>query len=432
MHLTILLPLLLAISERTYNISLPYPFDDATTYDQNFRESVKDSNKMMKKMEKIIKNADNPKNVEMLETAFGPKWRDHHDQLKQDIHKMRHANLQVHDRNPHNSEAAIKDGAFPAMVIFPKKGAGNVPTAYFGTDWHNENRVNRAGTLIHELSHAQLGTGDHIVANSPGPVKFISSREAYARENKIPPQDVRRGKGYIDGTTEDVINNGKSALGPSFQTYVTVASNPHRNADSWKVLAALGKKDQDERRDRQKANIERKQAKLNAQSGGTCPFSVTRAKAASKQGKESKQLSKSADGSKSGLKSSKETQKSTKSSQKSRPTTKSSLDAKTRKPNSKTTSNAKAAKGASKATAKGKASMEKGTTRSKGGASTKDRAIKKPVRPFFSEVFAFLFLDFAEVTLFFTPTLVLDAALPLVRALEPFAVLAFVDLVLDA
>ncbi|CAG8765549.1 12862_t:CDS:2, partial [Acaulospora colombiana] len=138
----------------------------------------------------------------------------------------------------------------------------STPLAHFGTKWHGSSREQRAGVLIHELSHASLGTGDHWVKTGLGQGKFIGTGEANRRKDD--GEDVRFGVGYASGDTNDIMRHGGAALGDDFKHHVKLATNPNRNADSWLALSALGKADTivetDKNRARQEKAIRRKAA----------------------------------------------------------------------------------------------------------------------------------------------------------------------------
>ncbi|CAG8774972.1 1272_t:CDS:2, partial [Acaulospora colombiana] len=132
----------------------------SATEKQNLADAQRDSNRMLRKAERIIRTGKkDPNSAQMLKEAFGPNWEQHHDQLKKDVRQMRTANLKVHDSNAATTEAQAKKGQqFGAFV----RGTAQGPVAHFGSQYHNKDQQQRAGTAVHELSHAVLGTGDHV------------------------------------------------------------------------------------------------------------------------------------------------------------------------------------------------------------------------------------------------------------------------------
>jgi hypothetical protein len=122
---------------------------------------------------------------ERLKNAFGPNWGDHHEQLKKDVDAMKSAKIKVGHNDGDKSDVlkALTPGdKFVAHV--DRKGVEDHEPGklWLGSKWHDKEygRANRAGTMLHEISHAVMGTGDN-TWDKDGKVEYISKEEANKR-----------------------------------------------------------------------------------------------------------------------------------------------------------------------------------------------------------------------------------------------------------
>jgi hypothetical protein len=95
-----------------------------------------------------------------VSAAFGKDWEIQHEDLKSIVNKMQDAKITVKDTDP--------------TVFDTEKGkAGraryskNEQVTKFGSKWHTDPELHRAGTMVHELSHQVGDTGDGIYKFTP-------------------------------------------------------------------------------------------------------------------------------------------------------------------------------------------------------------------------------------------------------------------------
>ncbi|PVF92373.1 hypothetical protein CPB86DRAFT_186881 [Serendipita vermifera] len=272
MYKAIFLTALLAIAEVVQAIPVPMRlmFDEnngSEAEQKNFAESIKEANGMLRQAERMIKKAKkDPQAQEHLKEAFGPNWQAHLPQLKQDIRRMRTADMRVFDTSADKTKELASNGQ--SFYGFVRKDANQAPVAHFGDQWHGSDTTHRAGIMVHELSHAVLRTGDH-VAGDPATktISFINSEEALAHERRKTAK-IARDAGYIHSDTTSIKEHGIGDTSPFFTTGINHATNPTRNADSWRALMALGQREKErniavaqEQREQAQA---RRQARLDA------------------------------------------------------------------------------------------------------------------------------------------------------------------------
>lgn len=121
-----------------------------------------------------------------LADSFGPDWRTHLPGIKQDIKKLRTADLHVFDSNGQNTQnEASQTFRIPAAYAFTSDPTGHDPVTYLGNRWHAKpDPRHRAGVMVHELSHAVLKTGDHGLKVAKNRLRFINSKELKIRKAK--------------------------------------------------------------------------------------------------------------------------------------------------------------------------------------------------------------------------------------------------------
>jgi hypothetical protein len=154
-------------------------------------------NDMLKGMREDIYNAvpkSGSEQDQRLTNAFGPNWGDHHDQLKKDVDDMQKAKIKVGHNNGKESDklkAHNEGDTFVAHVDRKDVGPTEPGKLWLGSKWHDDEkygRANRAGTMLHEISHAVMGTGDN-TWDKDGKVEYISKEEANKRLNGQPENE---------------------------------------------------------------------------------------------------------------------------------------------------------------------------------------------------------------------------------------------------
>ncbi|PVF92372.1 hypothetical protein CPB86DRAFT_186843 [Serendipita vermifera] len=197
---------------------------------------------MLRKSENIIKNAKkDPKAATILRESFGPNWQQHHATLRKDVRKMRKGIVPIYDTSAEKSKEFLVGTPYAtghaAVTVRNKK---DQPFVVLDPSWHEQNPTNQAGIIVHEASHALLKTGDSAAAKN-GKVQLITNEEMQDRVNK--GQHISEGVGYMRASATDVINGGARVADQRFKDTIHFVDNPHRNADSWHMLAALGQKE---------------------------------------------------------------------------------------------------------------------------------------------------------------------------------------------
>jgi hypothetical protein len=122
-----------------------------------------------------------------LRNAFGRNWGDYHDKLKEDVDAMKKAQIKVGNNNGKKSDDERAQGSpFVAHVDREQSAEKEHGRMWLGSKWHDEEygRANRAGTMLHEISHAVLQTGDN-TWEKDGKVEYISKEEANTRLDKL-------------------------------------------------------------------------------------------------------------------------------------------------------------------------------------------------------------------------------------------------------
>lgn len=163
--------------------SIPVPFGVdilADTSSQENRES-KASNanrikKAAKKADELLhgmtynievaasgNDGDHPEEEARMRAAFGPKWRNNIDEIRQTAQAMRDQRLNINDANPETYDRELQKGSGDPSQRGMAVYSHTTDSARLGSLWHHEaTNLHRVGTLIHELSHKTSRTGDHI------------------------------------------------------------------------------------------------------------------------------------------------------------------------------------------------------------------------------------------------------------------------------
>jgi hypothetical protein len=131
-----------------------------------------------------------------LTNAFGPNWGDHHDQLKQDVDAMRKAKVKVgHNNGDQSDELKAHNPGDKFVAHVDRKGVAETDPGvlWLGSKWHDENygRANRAGTMLHEISHAVVGTGDN-AWDKDGKVEYIDKEGSNKKLDEFGLDDHRK------------------------------------------------------------------------------------------------------------------------------------------------------------------------------------------------------------------------------------------------
>ncbi|PVF92374.1 hypothetical protein CPB86DRAFT_186898 [Serendipita vermifera] len=251
MYKVIFLTILLAAVELTHAIPAPMRLimdsDTGTAVEQkNLKDAERESNKMLRQAQKLINKAGTDGRAQQaLTDSFGPNWEMQLPKIKEDVGKLRKAEMHVYDSSGQRTQDDKRGGqAFNAFV----RKEGDTRVAHFGNNWHAKpDPRQRAGTMVHELSHAVLKTGDHLAQHpTTGRLKFVNSAEAYIKSRKKSgPETIYNGVGYMKAEAGHVIDHGAGVIGADFKTAVELAVNPRKNADSWKALMAFGQREKE-------------------------------------------------------------------------------------------------------------------------------------------------------------------------------------------
>jgi hypothetical protein len=152
-------------------------------------------NDMLKGMRDDIYNAvpkSGSEQDQRLTNAFGPNWGDHHEQLKKDVDDMQKAKIKVgHNNGKESDQKQNKGDPFVAHVDRKEVQDNERGKMWLGSTWHDDKkygRANRAGTMLHEISHAVLGTGDN-TWDKDGKVEYIDKEEANKRLSGQPDNE---------------------------------------------------------------------------------------------------------------------------------------------------------------------------------------------------------------------------------------------------
>jgi hypothetical protein len=155
-------------------------------------------------MHRVVQNPDREEHKKILVNTFGK----HYDigAIKGHVDKLMTGTVQVAD---------VRDKSMPNSALAKTKYSGK-PNANirFGPAYHDSKKTNhdRAGTLIHEASHALLGTKD-----------FFKKSDKTAIVNK---SDAKKGdaiSGYMNQYRYKLLRDDPK-------------SKMHQNADSWKAF----------------------------------------------------------------------------------------------------------------------------------------------------------------------------------------------------
>lgn len=257
-----LLPLLLSAATLVLSLPAPLPaleFDyeaNSADHDPAIHQALSDVNEMLNEMHKDFQYgppAPGSAAEARVQAAFGEKWRDHHVDIKSNIDKMRNVKLKMGPSDPAVAAKMYNDDessvAFTSRKDLREDEHGMIR---LGSDWHKKDygRANRAGTLLHEVSHAVLRTGDNVfhdeTDNKNTKYQFIDGDETKKwtdpRDGRIKVKEGYFGQGHTpdsegikDIQTEDVIKHGNDVVSKQWKDQVNNSIDPTGNADAWKL-----------------------------------------------------------------------------------------------------------------------------------------------------------------------------------------------------
>ncbi|PVF92066.1 hypothetical protein CPB86DRAFT_660374, partial [Serendipita vermifera] len=194
------------------------------------------ANRRIKGMRETINNKDtDPAAAARLRDAFGPKYNDHINDINAVVDRLERGNLHIQSANPKVADIKEKRPALAkTSSIKNADGSFHRPGPVFiGSRFHDSLKTveHRAGALIHEATHQQSLTGDHVDTKTNS---IIPTGDWPAGIDK---NTIKQYGGYARLDTIDV----KSAADLS-QDYVALrdsSPNMHQNADSYRVFGAL-------------------------------------------------------------------------------------------------------------------------------------------------------------------------------------------------
>jgi hypothetical protein len=149
-------------------------------------------NEVLPKMKDAIFNAPtDTAAAAKVSAAFGKNWEGRHDELKKIVTDMQDAKMIVKDTDP----AAFDNERGKKTLAAYENLTGQTK---FGSLWHvnsagqETSELQRAGTMVHELSHQVGRTGDH-TGKYQGEVYFLNNGQFKKLEAKNAPDLKKNG-----------------------------------------------------------------------------------------------------------------------------------------------------------------------------------------------------------------------------------------------
>lgn len=180
---------------------------------QNVNTAVTDAHAQVLSMEKVLQNQQHPGRHEILQKSFGENYHDHMPAIERGVERLKQGHIQV-------TNVFGNDKHTIGETITHRDAKKEVHTGF--TFHKNLGREARAGNIVHEASHAILGTEDYHVHNAhlEGPHKLEEIGLREAKSGRHPAGAVKVGYAWSKDYKHVVDNH----------------HNPTMNADSWKTF----------------------------------------------------------------------------------------------------------------------------------------------------------------------------------------------------